>query len=59
MSDVTHFLDRVQQGDPNAADELLPLVYEELRKLAAHRFASEGLARVSRRGFSLARQPTH
>ena len=41
MSDVTHILDRVQQGDPNAAEELLPLVYEELHKLAAHRMAGE------------------
>jgi len=41
MSDVTRILDRVQQGDPKAADELLPLVYEELRKLAAHRMANE------------------
>jgi RNA polymerase sigma factor (TIGR02999 family) len=41
MSDVTHILDRAQQGDPNAAEELLPLVYEELHKLAAHRMAGE------------------
>jgi len=41
MSDVTHILDRVQQGDPKAAEELLPLVYEELRKLAAARMARE------------------
>ena len=41
MSDVTRILDRVQQGDPKAADELLPLVYQELRKLAAHRMANE------------------
>ena len=41
MSDVTHILDRVQQGDPKAADELLPLVYEELRKLAVVRMANE------------------
>ena len=33
MSDVTRILDRVQQGDPNAAEALLPLVYEELRRL--------------------------
>ena len=33
MSDVTHILERVEQGDPKAADELLPLVYDELRKL--------------------------
>lgn len=41
MSDVTHILDRVQQGDPKAADELLPLVYEELHKLAAHKMAGQ------------------
>ncbi len=41
MSDVTQILDRVQQGDPNAAEELLPLVYEELHKLAARRMAGE------------------
>ena len=41
MSDVTHLLDRVQQGDAKAAEELLPLVYEELRKLAAIRLANE------------------
>ena len=41
MSDVTRILDRVQQGDPKAAEELLPLVYEELRKLATHRMAGE------------------
>ncbi len=41
MSDVTHILHRVQQGDAKAAGELLPLVYEELRKLAAARMAQE------------------
>jgi len=41
MSEVTRILDRVQQGDPHAAAELLPLVYEELRKLAAVRMANE------------------
>ena len=41
MSDVTRILDRVQQGELKAADELLPLVYEELRKLAAQKMASE------------------
>ena len=41
MSDVTHILERVQQDDPQAAAELLPLVYEELRHLAAHRMAGE------------------
>ena len=41
MSDVTQILDRVHQGDPKATDELLPLVYEELRKLASWRMARE------------------
>jgi len=39
MSDVTQILDRVQQGDSQAAEELLPLVYEELRRLAAAKMA--------------------
>lgn len=41
VSDVTRILQAAQQGDPHAADELLPLVYEELRRLAAHRMANE------------------
>jgi RNA polymerase sigma factor (TIGR02999 family) len=41
MSDVTRILERAEQGDGKAADELLPLVYEELRKLAAHKMANE------------------
>jgi RNA polymerase sigma factor (TIGR02999 family) len=41
MSQVTHVLERAQQGDPKAAEELLPLVYEELRKMAAARMAHE------------------
>src|SRR6185295_11526066 len=41
MSEVTRLLDRARQGDPKAGDELLPLVYEELRRLAAHRMANE------------------
>ena len=41
MSDVTQILERVDQGAPKAADELLPLVYEELRRLAAHRMGNE------------------
>ena len=39
MSAVTVILDRAQQGDPRAAGELLPLVYDELRRLAAARMA--------------------
>jgi RNA polymerase sigma factor (TIGR02999 family) len=41
VSDVTQVIEAVQRGDPKAADELLPLVYEELRKLAASRMANE------------------
>lgn len=41
VSDITSVLVAVQSGDPKAADELLPLVYEELRKLAANRMARE------------------
>jgi RNA polymerase sigma factor (TIGR02999 family) len=50
VGDVTHILERVEQGDPKAADELLPLVYDELRRLAAHRMSHEA------QGFTL--QPT-
>jgi len=41
VSDVTRVLQSIEQGDPKAAEELLPLVYEELRKLAAHKMANE------------------
>jgi len=41
MADVTQLLDAAAAGDPNAAAELLPLVYNELRKLAAARLAAE------------------
>ena len=41
MNDVTRILDRVQDGDLKAAEELLPFVYDELRHLAAHRLAGE------------------
>jgi RNA polymerase sigma factor (TIGR02999 family) len=41
MSAVTRILSAIDQGDPRAAEELLPLVYEELRKLAAERMAQE------------------
>src|SRR5260221_7634287 len=39
MSDVTQILQRVEHGDLKAAEELLPLVYEELRRLAAHKMS--------------------
>ena len=41
MSDVTRVIEAVQRGDAKAADELLPLVYEELRRLAASKMANE------------------
>ena len=41
MSDVTHILSAIEQGDPHAAEQLLPLVYDELRKLAAQKLAQE------------------
>ena len=41
MSDVTQILEAIHDGDPKAAEELLPLVYEELRKLASWRMAHE------------------
>ena len=41
MNDVTRILSAIEHGDPRAADRLLPLVYDELRKLAARRLAHE------------------
>src|SRR6266849_295624 len=41
MSEVTRILSAIEQGDPHAAEQLLPLVYDELRKLAAQRMAQE------------------
>ena len=41
MSDVTRILSQIESGDPSAAEQLLPLVYQELRKLAAARLAQE------------------
>ncbi|MCO6043187.1 ECF-type sigma factor [Aeoliella sp. ICT_H6.2] len=41
MADVTQILSQIEQGDPSAAEELLPLVYEELRNLAAAKLAHE------------------
>ena len=41
MTDVTRILSAIEQGDPSAAEQLLPLVYEELRKLAAQKLAEE------------------
>jgi hypothetical protein len=41
MSEVTRILCAIEQGDPKAAEQLLPLVYDELRQLAAAQMASE------------------
>jgi hypothetical protein len=41
MNDVTRILSAIAEGDPHAAAQLLPLVYDELRKLAAHKLARE------------------
>src|SRR5438045_1891094 len=41
MSEVTRILSAIEQGDPQAASQLLPLVYEELRQLAAQKLAQE------------------
>lgn len=41
MSEVTRILSRLEEGDPSASEELLPLVYDELRKLAQARMAAE------------------
>src|SRR5262249_54523177 len=41
MSDVTRILSAIEQGDPHAASQLLPLVYDELRRLAAAKLAQE------------------
>ena len=41
MHQVTAILDAIERGDPHAAGQLLPLVYDELRRLAAHRLAQE------------------
>jgi RNA polymerase sigma factor (TIGR02999 family) len=42
MSEVTQILSAIEAGDPQAAEQLLPLVYDELRRLAAQRLAGEG-----------------
>src|SRR5262245_40249675 len=41
MTEVTRILSAIEQGDPSAAEQLLPLVYDELRKLAAQKLAQE------------------
>jgi RNA polymerase sigma factor (TIGR02999 family) len=46
MSEVTRILSAVEQGDPHAADQLLPLVYDELRQLAGQKLACEKLGQT-------------
>ncbi len=46
MTDVTRILSAIEQGDPSAAGQLLPLVYDELRKLAAQKMALENPAQT-------------
>jgi RNA polymerase sigma factor (TIGR02999 family) len=41
MTDLTRILSAIEEGDPHAAEQLLPLVYDELRRLAAHKLAHE------------------
>jgi RNA polymerase sigma factor (TIGR02999 family) len=41
MNDVTGILNAIEQGDPHAAEQLLPLIYDELRRLAAEKLAAE------------------
>src|SRR6516165_1354583 len=41
MNEVTRILSGIEAGDPHLAEQLLPLVYDELRKLAAHQLAQE------------------
>src|SRR5215470_16949684 len=51
MSEVTRVLAAIEEGDPHAAEQLLPLVYDELRKLAAQRLAEESQHWDTRRHF--------
>ena len=44
MSEVTRILTAIEQGDAKSTDELLPVVYNELRRMAAHKMASEPAA---------------
>jgi hypothetical protein len=48
MNDVTRVLSAIEQGDPKAAEHRLPLVYNELRKLAVQKLAQESRARRCR-----------
>jgi hypothetical protein len=46
MTEVTRILSAIEQGDPSAAEQLLVLLYDELRKFAAHRLAQEKLGQT-------------
>ena len=46
MTDVTQILSQIEDGDPSAAEQLLPLVYDELRKLAAAKLSQEKLGQT-------------
>ena len=46
MNEVTHILSAIEQGDPHAAAQLLPLVYDELRQLAAQKLGQEKLGQT-------------
>jgi ECF sigma factor len=46
MTEVTQILSQIESGDPSAAEQLLPLFYDELRKLAAQRIAHEKPGRM-------------
>jgi hypothetical protein len=46
VSDVTRILDRAQQGDPKAAEELLPLVYDDMGNLARAKMAQQAAGRT-------------
>jgi len=46
MSEVTRILSAIERGEPHAAAQLLPLVYDELRKLAAHKMARSSAWRL-------------
>ena len=48
MSDITRILNSIEQGDPRAADELLPLIYAELRRMAAQKMAKEANAAAAK-----------
>lgn len=50
MTDVTQGLSQIKDGDPSAAGHLLPLVYDELRKLAAAKLAQEKLGQTLQNG---------